>query len=460
MSRHDSWSPARRTLWGLLAALLGPLWLWATWLRLRGSGGFLQDFAQEWLSARNFVAGLPIYAPLAESIPRHLGPGWQVGLMDVNAHPPGSVLFCLPWAALDYRSAYLAWLAFSVVALALAARLLWRDRGLGLSRWALLPALTVLVTSNSWAQEVNQGQWNSILLLLIVGAWAALRGGARGSGPDGGSAQSDRRYEWIGGGLLGLAGALKLYPAFLLVYLVARRRWRALTAGLGVLLGWNALALLVLGRNAFRVYVLDILPALARFRDFWPNASLTGLWSKLFLGTSGHVETLLRSPLLAGGLSVACVLALTALVLWKAGGSWPIGRGAAGHDLAFSLCVVAMLLVSPVAWDHYFLVLALPLLALWVHSPRGSWKRAIVVASAVGLWIVNPAWIYRWLLPGPGELDYLRGGEVAIASPAQTLTVLSFQLYLLVLLGVALYAAVPARGPSRQLGRESRLGRS
>jgi hypothetical protein len=74
----------------------------------------------------------------------------------------------------------------------------------------------------------------------------------------------------------------------------------------------------------------------------------------------------------------------------------------------------------------------------------------VVVASAVGLWIVNPAWIYRWLLPGPGELDYLRGGQAAVASPAQTLTVLSFQLYLLLVLGVALYAAVPGRKWGRE----------
>jgi hypothetical protein len=450
MSSELAWSPARKALWGLLAALLGPLWLWAAWLRLRGSGGLLQDFAQEWLSARNYAAGLPVYAPLAESISRHLGSGWQVGLMDVNAHPPGSVLFCLPWAALDYRSAYLAWLVLSVVALVAAGFLLWREGGLGLSRWALLPALTVLVTSNSWAQELNQGQWNSILLLLIVGAWAALRGRPDEGRPDSGWPKGTRRGEWIGGGLLGLAGALKLYPAFLLLYLVARRRWRGLAAGLGVLLGWNALALLVLGSGAFRAYVFDVLPALARFRDFWPNASLTGLWSKLFLGASGHVEPVFHSPLLAGGLTVAGVLALAGLVFWRIGGAGPLGPGAAGHDLAFSLCIVAMLLGSPVAWDHYFLVLALPLLALWVHSPRGSWRRGVVVASAVGLWIVNPAWIYRWLLPGPGELDYLRGGQAAVASPAQTLTVLSFQLYLLLVLGVALYAAVPGRKWGRE----------
>jgi hypothetical protein len=421
------WSLGAKALWAFLAALVGPLWTWATWLRLRGSLHLIQDFAQEWLSARNFFAGQPIYAPLSESIPRHLGPGWRVGLLDVNAHPPGSVLFALPWGGLDYHAAYFTWIALSLVALALALYLVVSR--LELSAWALLPIGTVLVISNSLAQELNQGQWNSLLTLLIVGAWASLRSDPRPGG----------RGEVAAGALLGLAAALKLYPGFLLLYLAAGRRWRGLGVGLGVALGWNALALAVLGPQAIRSYVVEVLPALARFRDFWPNASLPGLASKLFVGASGHVEPLVVSPLAADSLTTVSVLALAGLVVRQAARA---RRQPAEHDLAFSLCVVGMLLVSPVAWDHYFLVLGLPLAALWIHTPEGSWKRSVVVLSTVGLLIVNPAWIYRWLLPGPGELAYLHGLEATVATPWQTVTVLSFQLYLLLLLGVALHSAV------------------
>ena len=35
------------------------------------------------------------------------------------------------------------------------------------------------------------------------------------------------------------------------------------------------------------------------------------------------------------------------------------------QDLSYSLTVVAMLLLTPICWDHYLLLLALPLAKIW-----------------------------------------------------------------------------------------------
>ena len=71
--------------------------------------GTFPDFVQEWLSARNFWTGQPIYRPQSESIHEYTGRRIDMAL-PWNAHPPGAVLVAVPFGLfLDYRSAHLAW---------------------------------------------------------------------------------------------------------------------------------------------------------------------------------------------------------------------------------------------------------------------------------------------------------------------------------------------------------------
>jgi hypothetical protein len=72
-----------------------------------------------------------------------------------------------------------------------------------------------------------------------------------------------RQREALGGAMLAFAVAAQLSPAVLLVYLVVRRRWRALawTAGFGASLG--AVTWLGFGAQPFRSFFADLLPRLA-----------------------------------------------------------------------------------------------------------------------------------------------------------------------------------------------------
>jgi hypothetical protein len=93
-----------------------------------------------------------------------------------------------------------------------------------------------------------------------------------------------------------------------------------------------------------------------------------------------------------------------------------------------------MLLVSPIAWDHYFLLLLLPaaLLATTLPSHGARWY-AFCSCLAV-LWL-TPELYYRLAA-------FFRPAGAA-ASPWQTLTVLSVQTY--ALLGLFVLAAGCAR---------------
>ncbi len=400
------------------------LWSMALVVRLIPQPNALHDFVQEWASGRNYLHGYPIYEPLAEAVPRHIS-GRYFGTVQINAHPPASVLVSLPFAPPEYATAFLAWGLTSLMALGISLWLMMRSRGLGYSAWALLPIGSLLLTSNSLAQQVNQGQWNLFLLLMIVGVWYAER--------------HDRAL--LAGLLIGLAAAIKIFPAYLGLYLLMRRRWDGVVGcAVGFLLA-NLITLVVLGGACYVDYVQRVLPEVGTFRDWWPNASVAGYFDKLLHAPSGHVQPLWFAPQLAKIGFVLSFVVITSLAGWKC---WT-ATSRHEQDQAFSVCVIAMLLLSPITWDHYFLLLLLPLLVMWRGLPPSFGNRTLLVVTAIGLMVINPKWIWDATIPGHGELPRDPTLPPSVATAWQTVTVISYQFYLLLALFAFAMIAKPRR---------------
>jgi len=381
-----------------------------------------RDFFQEWASARNVWHGLPVYSPHAQTIPLYLGmparPGYH--FVTVNAHPPVSVLLGLPLSGFDYRIAHAIWNLISLGALLASVAIIAGTLGVAcqLRTWVLV---AFLVLSGPLHTQLLYGQLNLVLLLLVTGVWWADRSGRPG---------------WAGT-LLGLATAIKFLPGLLFLYFALRRQWYALIAGIVAILVSGVLGIAVLGPEAFRAYRDSALPELYEWRAARLNCSIPGLCYKLFNpGTKGNpVVPIVQAPTVASCLSaVGAVAILGAVAL-----STIRARSRSDCDLAFGLAVVGMLLVSPVTWDHYFLLLLLPLALLWQRLPRTGPSRWVLLAAVTLLWL--PDWrIYRvsgWLFGIPSE----------VASPLQTVTVLSLPFYaLLGVFGLALFLAMRKAG--------------
>jgi hypothetical protein len=261
------------------------------------------------------------------------------------------------------------------------------------------------------------------LLGLIAGGWAARR--------------ADRPV--LSGVLLGVAAAIKLFPAFLGLFFLCRREWRALAAMIAAFLALNGLTAAVLGVQTYRDYFGHVVPAVGNeFRDYWANASLTGFWSKLCDARSGHVAPLFTSPLIAKIGIVAGALTVIGLTAWK---TWSATRPRE-QDVAFAVCLIAMMLVSPITWDHYFLMLIVAWMILWKYLPDRPGLKAFLLATVVILGTLRPIWIWLPAIGGPGEsgVTGLAIGQASVAQPIHTLTVLSYQFYgLLALLAFALW---------------------
>lgn len=407
-------------------------WLWAflaCWAALFQGPSFIRslrpprdigvDFFQEWASARNYLEGLPLYTGLRESAKRYLNltiDPQTVTLMEVNAHPPTANLLALPLARLDYQDAVLVWNLFSLAALGVSLWLIGRELGLVWSPWMIFPVVTLLLLCNPFRQQINQGQLNAVLLLLLTGVWMA-----------------DRRNRLVWAGVLvGAATTIKLFPALLIVYFAFRSRWTAVFLGIATVAAITVLTAALVGTDAYRDYAFEALPEVAWFRAAWPNASIAGFWSKLFDPALYkprdwcQIVPLSSNPKLAFGgclISDAVILGMLAQAVRRC-------RSQPAADLAFGLTLLAMLLLSPITWDHYFLMLAIPLGLLWVRLPASPNKRLCFLLLVMALWF-EPRIFYQAVILG--------GFAQGIAYPIHTVTVLSYQFYTLLILFALLW---------------------
>lgn len=210
------------------------------------------------VAARSVEAAPNVYDPSLYNTPADTGSGTRSARMlgpfrvDVFEYPPPFLLLprALGVVAPDFLRQRMLWFALNVglvlAALLVVARALGPaagTRALLLSPliWAALPTLSFLQKGNV------QG-------LVIAGAMLAM-------------ALFERRRWAAGGALLAFVTLSKLFPGMLLVYLLARRQWRALgwTAGMSAVL--VGLSLLDTGWAPYAAF-LDHLPGLLGGESF------------------------------------------------------------------------------------------------------------------------------------------------------------------------------------------------
>lgn len=326
--------------------------------------------------------GLPLYAA-AEP---------HTGLL--FTYPPFAALAMAPLAAGP------SWLASGLVAavgvLALAATL----RAFGVpARWLGVVVAPMLVL-DLVRETLEFGQVNLVLMALVAWDLLVLRG------------------RWSGL-LVGLAAGIKLTPLVFVAFLVLTGRraeaLRAVSAFTATLL----VGVVALPRDA-AAYWTEALLDTGRIghTEYVRNQSLNGTLTRLL-----HHEP---APVLW---FAACAVAGGALLL--AGAAW-WRRGE--REVAVLLAAGAVLLCSPISWDHHFVWFA-P--ALVVLARRAPWPAAGVAA---------------FVLAGPRALVEHGGGAELGWHPVQQVAGNGYA-WLVLGLG-ALAAAALVR--SRQLEREQR----
>ena len=311
LGRGGVWFAGRKVAEALVYGLLPAVLLT---VMLAGSihDHFAFDFHQFWQGGHDVVHGNSPYPP-AESVPRGGDTSLDAnGIQDVYRFPypaPAAILMA-PLGALPFGVAAALFVLASAIAVVAALRLLgvadWRCYGIALASMPVLGALRL-------------GTFTPLLLLALAVAWRF-------------------RERRVGCAVcLGVAIALKLFLWPLVVWLLLSRRVAAAALAGATAIGATVAAWAALGFAGLTDY-----PAL--LSSLTASVQSKG-WSIVALATAAGASA-------TAGKVVAVVMAAALLA---------IAIAVRRELVSFALAVAAALVLSPIVWLHYFLLLAAPL---------------------------------------------------------------------------------------------------
>ena len=270
------------------------------------------------------------------------------GAFGLFYYPPPFVLLAAPLSVLEPSLAAWVFTAILIATFAAAVAILPVS---GTIRWVIL-----LLGGLSWplVYAIKLGQVGPILLLTFAVGWRWM----------------DR--PWRFGIATAVGTAIKIQPALLFGWALLTGRRRAVILGLAVLAVLALAATVVAGPSSW----IDQATLLARVskpidtpHNFTPGRVA-------FEAGAGQA--------LAWAVQIANWALVAAVVLWATLRCTPVA--------SYLAVVVASQLISPILWDHYALMLLLPI--AWLLSRGHRWAALIPLATAAPLVQVIPPVTY------------------------------------------------------------------
>jgi hypothetical protein len=319
-----------------LVAAIGWAYLVLSVSAANGTLGY--DFEAYRIAVEHLRAGQSMYDLQATSM----------GAFGLFFYPPPFALLVLPFALIPGPVGALVWTALLVAA--------------SLAAIVILPVstrtryLVLLLATLSWPliYAIKLGQVGSLLLLLFAVAWRSLE------------------RPWLFGLATGIGTVIKLQPGLVIAWAVVTGRRRAAAIGIAVFLVLAALITIGAGTQPW----LDWLAVLGNVSRPVLAENDQGLGRQAFVaGVPQGTAILLHYA------NVAAVIVVTFVAVLRA---TPVA--------SFMAVVVASQFVSPVLWDHYALLLLLPV--AWLLDRGHLWAALVPLATATFLVGITPGIAY------------------------------------------------------------------
>ncbi len=286
----------------------------------------VSDLWQDYSAARNLLAGKSIYT-------------------DYNYHLPFDALIFLLIAWLPPRLCMVFWSLMTIILYIGIGWILVREFQvkMSLSTWSLIIGLAMVYPP--FLAHIILGQWSILISFLIILAWSKLR----------------HNQDIAAGIFLGLAFSIKMFPGALALYLIIKRRWAGLISMGITFLSSLLLSILIGGPNDTWLYFSKIAPEDTKNYIAYPfNMSVSTIFMRLF-SDNGWVKSLIDLSQFVPALIVISSLIILAILIIQ---MVRLSKKPMGDNSAYSLNILAMLILSPVMWKHMLPVLALPLFCI------------------------------------------------------------------------------------------------
>jgi len=380
-----------------------------------------RDIVQEYLMAKAVISGINPYQPLNGLMQIFIG---NYPYFPHQApYPPFVAIMFIPSIWLSLKGIIITWFIIELVCLAAIAcmlTILWNGR----LNWNL--AIFIFFILLAWYPVMNDlyhGQLSILLTLLVFAGLLALH--------------KERKVQT--GIFIGISIAIKLITWPLIIYFLLKKDWRTVVVSSLTALGLNFVTLLIIGIKPFLDYLKVTSQVVNFWRLVWDNTSLWSIGYRLFEGTKTTIvyNTLEAPPLIF--MPKIAPLVSTILVV----GFLLIGLVFALHskdvDVDFAILACVIVAISPISWDHYFVMIIISLVVMLRNLARNSfpiWQTLIFSLIALLLFFFNDQIVnVVTLLNGGKDLLQAHGNQVTFGSsllsclPLLELIVLTFLLW-------------------------------
>jgi len=263
-------------------------------------------------------------------------------------YPPTFAPLILPLGFLSAATATWAWIAGLVVAFVIGTAILPVSRPV---RWWIL---LLAGWSFPFVYAVKLGQVGPLLFLTAAVGW-----------------------RWIDapvplGASTAIGTAIKLQPGVLLLWALLTRRFAAVVVGAAVLAGLALLATVLAGTAAwgdFLTLVRAVSDPISTPHNFTPGAVA------FRLGVSSDLASLIQLASMVGAIGVLLVA-----IRWSVA------------EASYLAAVVVGQLISPILWDHYAILLLLPV--AYLLAAGRWWALAIPLVTAWPFVAITPPIAY------------------------------------------------------------------
>ena len=272
----------------------------------------------------------------------------ETGGFGLFYYPPTFAPLLLPFALLTAQPAIWAWIGLSLVAFVVGVAILPVSRSV---RWWIL---LLAGLSFPFVYAVKLGQVGPILFLAFAIGWRGLDDPVRL------------------GGSAAVGAAIKLQPGLILVWALLTRRFAAVLVGALVLLVLAVAATLLAGAGAWSDFVTlirTVSDPIATERNLTPGAVAYQLGAST---TAAAIVQLVST--------IGLVAAFLGAIRW------------AGDEASYLVAVIASQLASPILWDHYAMLLLLPV--AYLASAGRWWALSIPLVTAWPLLGITPPVAY------------------------------------------------------------------
>jgi uncharacterized membrane protein len=271
-----------------------------------------------------------------------------------STYPPFISMLLAPLALFPPFPSYCGWIFFNFISILITFLLII---GVVCPRIKFIERLGLLIfflATNSFFLNMDLGQIQGIIFLLITAGWMCLR----------------KERDSIAGVAFGLAAAIKFFPWLLIPYLFLIRRYKAFIVASMCALGFSALPMLFFGTEIWEGYLAFAKPLVEHAIPFLKqnyslaavlNFSLSFILNPNVLPSSWKfvINYALPSMLLLG-----CIFLIVRKFRTEKNYSTFI-------DYTMLLVIPLTSLSMPVAWDHYLISLLCSFLFLYKKSREG-----------------------------------------------------------------------------------------